>query len=296
MTSLFVIFSCFFYYQKIKMEEIQRNRKIKRRACISLRTTTPRDFNHLKRLENMSDSGEGMQQDPEDVLASNPLPKLTQDVLGGILADGSFTSGPQNWLENVDAFMHAITWQDTLIQAIICFQLAMLVVGFVGRKSPTVVFGIMLSSSKFIFCNLCYQSCSKGEWSVSCFVRDMYLTLVYIILLLFYSLVCIVFLAERMNDWGSRNWQQFASQNYFDPNGVFMSLFVAAPLALLSFVLLVRFCCFVSRVRLGGFSGSSIFFFSFPIFLSQCFRISLTLSFEPSRCTRCVKPPLLWSL
>jgi len=49
--------------------------------------------------------------------------------------------------------------------------------------------------------------------------------------------------AEKLNDYGSENWEQFASQNYFDKRGVFVSLMISAPL------LFISACMLVSIVR-----------------------------------------------
>lgn len=45
--------------------------------------------------------------------------------------------------------------------------------------------------------------------------------------------------AEKLNDYGSENWEQFASQNYFDNRGVFVSLMISAPLLFISACMLV---------------------------------------------------------
>jgi transmembrane protein 18 len=47
--------------------------------------------------------------------------------------------------------------------------------------------------------------------------------------------------SEYVNQMCSKNWDTFATQNYFDRNGVFMMIMVCAPLLLYSFVFLV--CC-----------------------------------------------------
>jgi hypothetical protein len=51
-----------------------------------------------------------------------------------------------------------------------------------------------------------------------------------------------IYLSERLNQWGSKHWQQFARRNYFDEDGSFVTLVYATPLLLISCVILVRNC------------------------------------------------------
>jgi hypothetical protein len=45
--------------------------------------------------------------------------------------------------------------------------------------------------------------------------------------------------AERLNDYGANEWERFATQNYFDSRGVFVSLMLSAPLLLVSACMLI---------------------------------------------------------
>ena len=47
--------------------------------------------------------------------------------------------------------------------------------------------------------------------------------------------------AERMNQYGSKHWEDFATQNYFDDNGIFMCIMVSAPIVLLSLGMLMSY-------------------------------------------------------
>lgn len=40
--------------------------------------------------------------------------------------------------------------------------------------------------------------------------------------------------AERINQYGSRNWSKFATQDYFDSSGLFMMVFVSGPFVVLA--------------------------------------------------------------
>ena len=45
--------------------------------------------------------------------------------------------------------------------------------------------------------------------------------------------------AEMMNAYATRNWEAFATQNYFDRGGIFVGLFFSGPLLLDSFMMLM---------------------------------------------------------
>ena len=47
--------------------------------------------------------------------------------------------------------------------------------------------------------------------------------------------------AEYINSWAAREWQSFCTQNYFDQRGIFISIFLCAPLLIDSFIMLVMF-------------------------------------------------------
>jgi len=52
----------------------------------------------------------------------------------------------------------------------------------------------------------------------------------------------IIYLGEWLNKEGRQHWENFASQNYFDEQGVFFSALVSLPLLILLFILLVGAC------------------------------------------------------
>lgn len=65
--------------------------------------------------------------------------------------------------------------------------------------------------------------------------------------------------AERLNDYAKANWRRFATQDYFDREGLFMVIFVSGPFVLLANFIVVSFllpfciaytayfCCFLSN-------------------------------------------------
>ncbi|OWZ23642.1 hypothetical protein PHMEG_0001447 [Phytophthora megakarya] len=47
---------------------------------------------------------------------------------------------------------------------------------------------------------------------------------------LFVLIICLVVATEALNKWARQNWRLFATQRYFDEQGVFMGIFYAGPL------------------------------------------------------------------
>lgn len=50
-----------------------------------------------------------------------------------------------------------------------------------------------------------------------------------------------VYLAERINSFLGKHWKSFASQNYFDPHGLFISVLWSGPLLLVTIVIVVGY-------------------------------------------------------
>ncbi|XP_057799063.1 uncharacterized protein LOC131014914 [Salvia miltiorrhiza] len=49
-----------------------------------------------------------------------------------------------------------------------------------------------------------------------------------------------VYLAERLNHILASNWKSFAGQNYFDSNGIFLSVLWSGPLLVIAIIILVN--------------------------------------------------------
>lgn len=111
-------------------------------------------------------------------------------------------SGPQTFMEHWEAFRSAINWSEPLIVGIICFQIVMFIATLlVCRKNVSLVPRISL-------------------------------------------MVLIAFLvrsAEYMNQLAAKHWEDFSTQNYFDRSGIFVSIFLCAPLLIDSFIMLIMF-------------------------------------------------------
>lgn len=68
---------------------------------------------------------------------------------------------------------------------------------------------------------------------------------------LFALIILLVVVTEPLNKWSQTNWKLFATQNYFDPRGVFMGIFYAGPLLAAGFFQLVRAAVSCVCVRAG---------------------------------------------
>ena len=55
----------------------------------------------------------------------------------------------------------------------------------------------------------------------------------------FSSLMVLVFCAEMINEWAAANWQLFSRQQYFDSNGLFISVVFSVPLLVNCLVIVV---------------------------------------------------------
>lgn len=103
--------------------------------------------------------------------------------------------------ESFDAFRSAITWSEPFIIGIITFQI------------------VMLFSTLFVT-----KRCRMGSGLV-------FLTI----------LAVIVRSAEWLNQYGAKNWESFATQNYFDERGIFISIMMSAPLLFMAFFMLISY-------------------------------------------------------
>lgn len=110
--------------------------------------------------------------------------------------------GPQTPYEHFQAFRSAITWREPFVLSLLAFQVAMFCVCmFVSRKNAS------LASRLVVMC------------VIGAVVRG----------------------SEYINRFGAMHWQEFATQNYFDERGVFISIMLCAPLLLDSFIMLSMF-------------------------------------------------------
>ena len=105
-------------------------------------------------------------------------------------------------MERLDAFRHAIAWSEPFIIGLVVFQIVMFALTlYVGRRGFNSTIRIALLIFVFV----------------------------------------IVRAAEYLNTWGAHEWESFATQNYFDRQGLFIAIFWCAPLLVDAFIMLVMF-------------------------------------------------------
>ena len=102
-------------------------------------------------------------------------------------------------MEHLDAFRSAVTWSEPFIVSLVAFQ--------------------------FLVFLLCLWVSRKG--------RGMGPRIAVLL-----TVGILVRCSELMNGYAARNWQSFATQNYFDRGGIFIGIFFCAPLLLDCFIML----------------------------------------------------------
>lgn len=106
--------------------------------------------------------------------------------------------GPQTPMEHIQAFSAAITWNEPFIKCLVAFQLLVVISAIILTRRG----GLYSRMGFMVFIGI------------------------------------IVRLAERLNVIGANRWRDFATQNYFDRNGIFMGIMICAPLLVVCFWML----------------------------------------------------------
>lgn len=109
---------------------------------------------------------------------------------------------PQTAMEHFHAFRHAVTWTEPFVLGLLAFHVAM-----------------------FAFCLFASQ---RG--------RSLAPRLCVMVII-----AVLVKSAEFLNQLGAEHWRSFATQNYFDRRGIFVSVMLCGPLLLYSFIMLAFF-------------------------------------------------------
>jgi hypothetical protein len=71
-------------------------------------------------------------------------------------------------------------------------------------------------------------------------IRELFFLSISCTNIRFTQVVLLGFGARALNEYGAVRWQEFATQNYFDTNGLFISFLFSLPLFLIAFYLTVR--------------------------------------------------------
>lgn len=132
---------------------------------------------------------------------------LHSSPLGGIAESviGNIMEGqkaPDGFIEHFHAFRHAITWTEPFVIGILAFHVVMfLFTVWASRKQRSLAPRVILML----------------------------------------VILGIVRMAETLNDLGAKQWRLFATQNYFDRRGIFVSIMLCAPLLLDSLLMMLLF-------------------------------------------------------
>jgi len=109
---------------------------------------------------------------------------------------------PVGFMENFEAFRTAITWNEPFIMGLVAFQIVM--------------FGLAIAATRP---------------NVGLAPR--------LVLMSFIALI--VRTSEYWNAYATQHWEKFATQNYFDNQGVFVALMVSSPLLMDCLLMLILF-------------------------------------------------------
>eukprot|EP01023_Acetabularia_acetabulum_P057581 TRINITY_DN6717_c0_g4_i1.p1 TRINITY_DN6717_c0_g4~~TRINITY_DN6717_c0_g4_i1.p1 ORF type:complete len:181 (+),score=11.55 TRINITY_DN6717_c0_g4_i1:39-545(+) len=65
---------------------------------------------------------------------------------------------------------------------------------------------------------------------------------------LFCFMMLIVFGAQKLNELGQKNWEQFSKQDYFDDHGFFISMVVSMPMIVVMLLVVINYLISVSKL------------------------------------------------
>ncbi|CAB4289492.1 unnamed protein product [Prunus armeniaca] len=149
-------------------------------------------------------------------------------------------SGLKPALDNFLGFFHAINWKEPWLMGLIGIHFMLLIVAITSRKNLNFqMFLFLLALRKVMSFGACFQNKGGTE----------HVNLHKLVLVV--GILAGVYLAERLNSLLGENWKSFSTQNYFDPNGVFLSSVWSGPLLIIAIIILINtllsLCCLIVR-------------------------------------------------
>ncbi|KAF4388185.1 hypothetical protein G4B88_021881 [Cannabis sativa] len=137
--------------------------------------------------------------------------------------------------DNFIGFFHAIDWKEPWLMGLLGFHFLLLLTTITSRKNLNFQMILFLLSYISVILYLLYSDLNPVEDTMP--PRSLSLKG-----LPFPCLAALggVFLAERLNSFLGKNWKSFAGQNYFDPNGVFLSVLWSGPLLIIAIIILIN--------------------------------------------------------
>ena len=112
-------------------------------------------------------------------------------------------SSDLSFSESVEAFVHAVDWKEPFILSVLAFHACFLVLTISAFRGE-------------------HRTLQRAS---------------------FVLLLLVVYFAERLNAYGNEHWRLFATQNYFDRHGIFISAFLSFPLLMLGLLMVIYWVC-----------------------------------------------------
>ena len=148
------------------------------------------------------ESEAGQTYDDDEIYFEDEMESPLNGMADGVLKDAfSKHVGPQNAMEHLHAFRSAITWSEPFIIGLFCFHLVIILISI------------------------------KMNRSTNFSLRMMFLLFV----------AGTIKSAEILNEYGRDNWEKFATQDYFDKGGVFVTFMFCVPLLLVCFFMMIGY-------------------------------------------------------
>lgn len=175
----------------------------------NLITTGSKEAPEAQGASSSSESDQGFQFEDEEIYFEDDESSPLPGMAEGVLKDVfSKNVGPQNLTEHFQAFKAAINWSEPFILGLFCFHVVI------------IICAVMLNRSKSFNARMVFLIFVAGV------VRS----------------------AERLNDYGRENWEQFATQDYFDKNGLFVTIMLSVPLLTTCFIMMICYVREASRL------------------------------------------------
>ncbi|KAJ8431441.1 hypothetical protein Cgig2_014934 [Carnegiea gigantea] len=118
--------------------------------------------------------------------------------------------------DNFIGFFHAIDWKERWLICLLAFHVLLLLTAILSRKH------VNLQMCLFLLACRCPAFLLNPDT------------------IKFNAAVTGVYFAENLNQFISVHWQMFATQNYFDPHGLFLSVLWSGPLLVIAILILIN--------------------------------------------------------
>ncbi|KAK6246490.1 hypothetical protein SCA6_009580 [Theobroma cacao] len=132
-------------------------------------------------------------------------------------------SGLRPAYNNFIGFFHAIDWKEPWLMCLLAFHVVLLIITIFSRKNTNFQMCLFLLA-------LSWESTQLKLWDEDHLAIEGVMR----------EKVVGVYLAETLNKFLGDNWKRFATQNYFDPSGLFLSVLWSGPLLAIAIIILIN--------------------------------------------------------